>query len=153
MKMAYALVVQAHRIYGVAAAKKIMTCIETETEQVRVCKLAQSRDLLRRFDKRTGMMMEDCGQSQFAARSRDAIEYLRCAVPLRAAHPVMHVDNAPGYCHARFAHLIGQNDQTRAGLRQQPGNLHRFLIARLVAFRMSQWNGDEARHQLQPACR
>ena len=72
MKMPDACAIQADRVYRVAAAEEVMSGVQAETEQVRVDTLAQSLDLFRRFDESAGMMMEDRGQSQFAASLRDA---------------------------------------------------------------------------------
>src|SRR5258705_2989287 len=150
MKMMNAHAIQAHRIYRIAASEKVVTRVQTNTEQIRISTLTQTCDFFRRFHKRSGMMMEDGSQSRFATGLRDATKHKHCVVPLLITHPIASLINPTRHGHAPLAHLISQDNQRSSSLRQQLSDIHCLAITRLVSFRVGQWNGNKAGDELQP---
>src|SRR5678815_3366602 len=99
------------------------------------------------------MVVKNRAQAQFPACLADPSEDLHCTVPLLIGHSVSRFVYPSGNGHTRFAHLISQDDQGGAGLREQLSNLHCFLITGFVSVGMSQGNRHEAGNQLKSASR
>src|SRR5260370_33788087 len=142
MQVPDALRMRARELHRIAAAVEVMTRVEADAQQRRICHREQARDFGWGLDARARVMMKDGPHADSKRGLGDAVDQARRTLPLLVMEALIS-RCASGTCHAPRIHLIRQYEKWRPGRGKQTRDLQRGLCSLLVAPSVSQRQRNE----------